>query len=87
MDAATKARHIIQLRDDTSGNYTPREWGLKARADAMKKNSSLTARTPSEMQWLDEDTVLLMCTLEGSDDKTEAGQPRTVRLWKRGTAV
>ena len=41
----------------------------------------------SEVDWLDNDTLLLMSAFGGQPHVTRSGNARTVRLWRRGTTV
>ena len=45
------------------------------------------ARSQSEVEWRDRDTIYVSSTDFGPGSMTDSGYPRIVKRWKRGTAL
>lgn len=76
-------RALLTLRPGGSDSNVIREFNLVTKefvADGFNKPVG-----KGDMRWLNKDTVLLSHTFEGH--VTQAGYPRTVRLWKRGQTL
>ncbi|KAF2158935.1 hypothetical protein M409DRAFT_30567 [Zasmidium cellare ATCC 36951] len=76
---------IVQLRNVAEDIYALREWDLRTCTPVPHQEFRLTTTSPSEVAWLEENGVLLMSALNGGDNRTQAGEAGTVRLWMRGT--
>ena len=78
-------RAIIRLSHGGSDAVVLREWDVAAQL-FIEGGFALDERM-SEVDWLDRDTLLLMSTLDGDAHVTRCGKARTVRLWRRVSAV
>ena len=78
-------RAILQLSRGGSDAVVLREWDLAAHR--FIEGGFALDEAMSKVDWLDRDTMLLMSAFGGDAQVTRSGKARTVRLWRRGTAV
>ncbi|MGW5346624.1 prolyl oligopeptidase family serine peptidase [Streptomyces sp. NPDC004050] len=77
-------RALVMLSRDGSDAVVVREFDLEERAFVAGGFEVAEAKT--RVAWIDEDTVFIGADL-GPDSLTASGYPRTVRRWRRGTAL
>ena len=78
-------RAILQLSHGGSDAVELREWNVVTKCFVM--GGFTLGEAMSDVAWLDADTLLLMCAFGEGAHMARSGQARTVRLWRRGTAV
>ena len=80
-------RALVNLSDGGSDADVTREFDLvEKRFITAGEGGFLRPEAKGELAWVDEDTVLVATDL-GPGSMTASGYPRTVRLWRRGTAL
>ena len=78
-------RAIVQLSHSGKAAGVLREWD--SAAQHFVENGFTLGEALSDVEWLDNDTVLLLSAFGRDRHVTRSGNPRTVRLWRRGTAI
>ena len=78
-------RAIFRLSRGGGDAVVLREWDLAAQW--FVKDGFTLGEAMSDVGWLDKDTLLLMSTFGDDAHATRSGKPRTVRLWRRSTAI
>ena len=81
---ADDTRAIVMLSDGGGDAVEVREYDLTTRSFVADGFAVPAAKT--EMTWVDRDSVLVT-TYVGEGSLTDAGYPREVRHWRRGTAL
>jgi prolyl oligopeptidase len=81
----THDRAIVQLSRGGSDAAVLREFDLGTRGFVV--DGFELGEAKGGIDWLDRDTLLLSSAYGGADMATTSGYARTVRLWRRGTAV
>ncbi|MFF0214996.1 prolyl oligopeptidase family serine peptidase [Streptomyces vinaceus] len=82
-----RRRALVQLSRDGSDAVVVREFDLDDLAFVPGEEGGFqVAEAKTRIGWIDEDTVFLG-TDSGPGSLTDSGYPRTVRRWRRGTAV
>lgn len=76
-------RVLVRLSHKGQDTFELREYDLDEKS--FVEDGFALPESKSRVSWVDEDTVILASALDGAP-KTESGAPKTLAIWRRGTA-